>query len=98
MTASRIDELAKDFNVLRGKWMCFPHTDQVDSVWETLAHALASNDLAPVSEIKVAPRYTCYNILFPPSLHHPSLPALSRVSISWFKLNTTFVGSTSSRM
>lgn len=52
--ASDIDIVAKKFNLMHGKWMIFPTSEEVDRVWAVLAHHLFDKGLHTCSEIKVS--------------------------------------------
>ena len=64
MTPAQIDELAEMYQVVRGKWMCFPTTAQADAVWRQLATALVSGGLGAATEDKIAPRFEGLRSLF----------------------------------
>ena len=55
-TTSKIDKLAKEFNVLCGKWLVFVSSDEVDNIWGRIAKATLTGTLgysAMVSPRKV---------------------------------------------
>lgn len=50
----RIDELARRFRLLKGKWMAFPPEELVDTTWECVARAALRKQLPGVSQVKVS--------------------------------------------
>ncbi|KPI44428.1 uncharacterized protein AB675_8445 [Cyphellophora attinorum] len=52
-TESEIADACKRYNVVHGKWMLFPHRDDVDQVWHTVAQATWDGELGDLA--KVAP-------------------------------------------
>ena len=53
-TADSLADLARQFNVLEGKWMIFSRSDKIDSVWSRIANATHAGNLGISS--KVSPR------------------------------------------
>jgi hypothetical protein len=53
-TAADLDDLARRFNELSGKWMVFSKHNTIDSIWSRIAEATHSGKLGPAA--KVSPR------------------------------------------
>ncbi|CAF1375952.1 unnamed protein product [Didymodactylos carnosus] len=52
----QIERLARKYNVLSGKWMCFVPTSHVDYVWSCIARAVVQGRLGYLAKVAVSQR------------------------------------------
>ncbi|CAF1588014.1 unnamed protein product [Didymodactylos carnosus] len=52
LSVSRMEHLARKYNVLSGKWMCFVRTSQVDNVWSCIAKAIVLGQLGALAKVQ----------------------------------------------